>query len=106
MPKAIAADLDYLNVHLYPEKGKLREALQTLEGFAVGKPVLIEETFPLRCSAKEMDEFIEASRKHTAGWVGFYWGKPPEELRRSRKIKDALLLAWLDLFSKMARAEK
>jgi hypothetical protein len=33
------------------------EALRTLAGFAVGKPVLVEETFPLACSLKELEEF-------------------------------------------------
>ena len=80
------------------------EALKTLAGFAVGKPVLIEETFPLACSPKELEEFIEASGKHAAGWIGFYWGKPPEELRRSKTIPDALTLGWLELFEKKAKA--
>ena len=80
------------------------EALKTLAGFAVGKPVLIEETFPLACSPKELEEFIYGSKKHAAGWIGFYWGKPPEELRRSKEIGDALTLGWLELFEKRAKA--
>ncbi len=104
VPDKVAGDLDFVSVHLYPKKGKVDEALQTLAGFAVGKPVLIEETFPLACSPRELEDFIEASRKHAAGWVGFYWGKPPEELRRSRSISDALTLGWLELFQRKARA--
>jgi hypothetical protein len=73
-----------------------------LASFAVGKPVLIEETFPLACSPKELEQFIERSKKHAAGWIGFYWGKPPEELRRSKTIPDALTLGWLELFHKKA----
>jgi hypothetical protein len=69
----------------------------------VGKPVLIEETFPLACSPQELEEFIEESRKHAAGWLGFYWGEPPEELRRSRTISDALTLGWLELFQKKGK---
>lgn len=99
VPKEIAADLDFLCVHLYPETGKLDEALETLSGFAaVGKPVLIEETFPLQCSPEEFDTFLEKSAEHAAGWVGFYWGRPPEELRRSTTIADALMLQWLEVF--------
>ena len=77
---------------------------QDAGGFAVGKPVLIEETFPLACSPKELEEFIEGSRKHAAGWIGFYWGKPPDELRRSKTISDALTLGWLELFERKAKA--
>ena len=47
VPKTIAPDLDFLCVHLYPKSGKQAEAFETLAGFAVGKPVLIEEMFPL-----------------------------------------------------------
>jgi hypothetical protein len=104
VPGKVADDLDFVSVHLYPKKGQVDEALQTLAGFAVGKPVLIEETFPLACSPKELEEFIEGSRKHAAGWIGFYWGKPPEELRRSKTIPDALTLGWLELFERKAKA--
>jgi hypothetical protein len=36
--------------------------------------------------------------------IRFYWGKPPEELRRSKTISDALTLGWLELFEKKAKA--
>ena len=103
VPDKIAADLDFVSVHIYPEKGKRREALETLKGFAVGKPVVIEEMFPLRCSADELRDFIHASEKVAAGWIGFYWGKPPERLRGSGAIADALTLSWLELFQKEAK---
>jgi hypothetical protein len=104
IPTKIADDLDFVAVHLYPKKGKIDEALKTLAGFSVGKPVLVEETFPLACSPKELEEFIEGSKKHAAGWIGFYWGKTPDELRRSNTISDALTLGWLELFEKKAKA--
>src|SRR5215831_5914291 len=104
VPEQVAGDLDFVSVHLYPKKGKVKEALDTLAGFAVGKPVLIEETFPLACTPQELEGFIEGSRKHAAGWIGFYWGKPPEELRRSKEISDALTLGWLELFEKKVKA--
>ena len=59
VPKAIADDLDFLCVHLYPETGKVDEAIETLKGFAVGKPVVIEETFPLKCSREEFEDVPE-----------------------------------------------
>ena len=49
VPAQIASELDFLAVHIYPERGKLEAALETLRGFAIGKPVVIEETFPLKC---------------------------------------------------------
>lgn len=103
VPAKIAADLDFLCVHLYPEKGKVGQALATLEGFAIGKPVLVEETFPLRCSITEFDLFMSRSRKHAAGWLGFYWGKTPEELQGSKDIRHALMRLWLVYFQKNAK---
>ena len=102
VPEAIAGELDFLCVHLYPERGKLDEALTTLRGFAVGKPVVVEETFPLRCGAAELGEFLDRSREHACGWIGFYWGKTPRELRASGTIGDAMMLGWLELFQKAA----
>jgi hypothetical protein len=100
VPEKVAPDLDFVAVHIYPESGKLDDALETLKGFAVGKPVVVEETFPLRCSPKELDEFVDRAGPLAAGWVSFYWGKPPEELRRSKGFTDALLLDWLERFEK------
>jgi hypothetical protein len=103
-PAKVAGDLDFLSVHVYPKAGKVDEALTTLAGFAVGKPVLVEETFPLACSPRELEDFIDRSQKVAAGWIGFYWGKPPDELRRSRSAADALTLGWLELFEHKARS--
>jgi len=104
LPDKIADDLDFISVHLYPEKGKVDEALKTLEGFDVGKPVVIEETFPLKCSMEEFVQFIEKSKKGSSGWIGFYWGKPPEELRQAKTISGAMILGWLEYFQKNANS--
>jgi hypothetical protein len=98
----VTAELDFVAVHIYPEKGKIDNAIETLKGFNVGKPVIVEEIFPLKCSAKELDEFIDRATKDklAAGWVSFYWGKPPEELRKSKQLADAILADWLERFEK------
>jgi hypothetical protein len=106
VPDRITNDLDFICVHLYPAQGKVDEAVKTLAAFSVGKPVVIEETFPLKCSLEEFGQFVEASKPHAAGWIGFYWGKPPEELRRSKEIKDALMLGWLEFFEKKRPGHK
>jgi len=100
-PDKIAPQLDFIAMHLYPEAGKLDEALETLKGFAVaGKPVVIEEIFPLKCGVEEMGEFIERSKQHADGWIGFYWGRTPEEYRPPKTIPEALTLGWLEWFEK------
>jgi hypothetical protein len=102
VPRVVAGHVDFLSVHLYPESGKIEDALETLSGFAVGKPVVIEETFPLKCTSAELAGFIRTSKKSAAGWISFYWGKPPAELRRSRELKDAILLQWLEQFEQLS----
>jgi hypothetical protein len=105
-PARVAPELDFVSVHLYPAAEKLDEAVRTLEGFGVGKPVVVEETFPLRCSPAELGRFIDRAGPRAAGWIGFYWGRPPEELRRSRDVKDAMTVGWLDLFEREAKARR
>ena len=102
MPEKVATELDFVAVHIYPQAGKVDDALKTLKGFNIGKPVIVEETFPLKCSAKELEEFIDKATqdKLAAGWVSFYWGKPPEELRKSKQFADAILADWLERFEK------
>jgi hypothetical protein len=102
VPDKVAGELDFVAVHIYPESKKLDEALETLKGFAVGKPVIVEEIFPLKCSPKELEEFIDRAGPQAAGWVSFYWGAPPEKLRESKEFVDALLLDWLERFTKRA----
>lgn len=102
VPQEIAGDLDFVCVHLYPQAGKIDEALDVLAGFAVGKPVVIEETFLLKCSPQELEEFLDRSKQHAAGWIGFYWGQTPDELRNAKTIGEALTLQWLELFQRKA----
>lgn len=106
VPTKIADDLDFISVHLYPKSGQISEALDTLAGFAVGKPVVIEEIFPLSCSPGELEEFVDSSKKYATGWIGFYWGQPLDELRRSKKIADQMTVGWLEFFERKAQAEQ
>ena len=102
VPEKIVGELDFIAVHLYPERGKVQETMDTLSGFAVGKPVVIEEMFPLKCPFPEFERFLDKSRTTASGWIGFYWGKTPEECRRSKTIENALMLGWLEIFQKRA----
>jgi S-formylglutathione hydrolase FrmB len=104
IPEKIADDLDFIAMHLYPERGKLNEAVETVKGFAaVGKPVVIEEIFPLKGSPQEVAEFIEKSKSHASGWISFYWGKTANEYRQSGKLKDAIVAKWLETFVELGR---
>lgn len=82
--------LDFVSVHVYPETGKIEQALETLRGFAIGKPVLIEETFPLSCSAVDLKQFLLDSRSCACGWVGHYNGEPIGNLTGSSNREKSL----------------
>jgi hypothetical protein len=104
VPERVAPELDFLCVHLYPERGKVDEGLKTLAGFAaIGKPVLIEETFPLKAGIGEFARFIAESRKYATGHLGFYWGKTLAEYRAGTTIADAMMRDWLEFFEREAR---
>lgn len=100
IPDKVSEALDFISVHIYPEKNKIDEALATLKGFQIGKPVVIEETFALKCDRNQWRQFIDRTKADAAGWVGFYWGKTPDELKKANTIADAILLQWLEEFQK------
>lgn len=97
-PDRVAAGLDFLSVHIYPVQGKVGEAIRTLEGFSVGKPVVIEETFPLRCGPEEFEEFLQRSRATACGWISFYWGATEAECRADGTIPGAMMAGWIARF--------
>ena len=102
--KQVSENLDFASVHFYPNKGKVDKALTALAVYDIGKPLIVEEMFPLKCSLEELDVFIDSSRATADGWIGFYWGKTPEESRRSATLSDAVTAAWLEYFKNKADA--
>jgi hypothetical protein len=98
-PKKIATQLDYLSVHIYPKHGKLAEDLATVRGFDAGKPIVIEEIFPMNCSSAELLDFIKQSKPPATGWLSFFWGQTPDQLRDSTNLVDGITRNWLQLFA-------
>ena len=93
--------LDFVSIHVYPKKGEVAQALAALAAYHTGKPMVIEELFPLNCSVAELDAFIEGSKATATGWLGFYWGKTIADYKRQKgSIGDALTLEWLEYFVK------
>jgi hypothetical protein len=102
--RKVLDDLDFASIHLYPQGKKVKESLDVLKAFAAfDKPVLVEETFPLSCSMTEFEEFIDKSDKIAAGWIGFYWGETPDELKKSKTLAAAITRSWLEFFQKKAK---
>ena len=96
-------ELDFISVHIYPETGKVDEALKTLRRFDIGKPVVVEETFPLSCGTADERDFLLRSRGLAAGWIGHYPSEGLAELlalEKSGKLStgQSVYLSWLNLF--------
>ena len=92
--------LDFNSVHFYPKKGEVAKALIALKAYEVGKPLVVEEMFPLACTQEELIEFVDGSSGYVDGWISFYWGKTSKELRESKAndIGAAITANWLDRF--------
>jgi hypothetical protein len=94
----VGGPLDFVSVHLYPKAGKRDDDLAALRVYEVGKPLVIEEIFPLGASFEETEAFIERSRTHVDGWISFYWGKTIAEYEKAGDLKSAIVGGWLRRF--------
>jgi len=99
----VGEHLDFVAVHFYPEKGAVDEAIEALKAYEIGKPLIVEEMFPLKCSGDDLARFIEHSSSHADGWISFYWGTPAEQLRAKTNptIAEAITASWLERFQRM-----
>jgi hypothetical protein len=98
--------LDFVAVHFYPQKGEVEKALKALKAYEIGKPLVIEEMFPLKCGVDELAAFISKSADHVDGWISFYWGTTAEELnaKDNPTIGEAITASWLNRFREMSEA--
>ena len=103
----VGKQLDFVAVHFYPKKDEVDKALRALKAYEVGKPLVIEEMFPLACSVDELVEFMKESASHTDGWISFYWGTPAKALqaKKDATIGEAITASWLDRFRELRKSE-
>ena len=94
----VAGPIDFVSVHFYPQKGEVEKAVGALKVYDIGKPVVVEEFFPLKCSYDEAEQFIDETRPIVDGWISFYWGKTPAEYREVSDLKSTLIAGWLERF--------
>ncbi|PQO38307.1 cellulase family glycosylhydrolase [Blastopirellula marina] len=95
----VSQPLSFVSVHFYPEKGKIDKAVAALHVYDIGKPLVIEEFFPLKCSLDEADEFLRKSHPITDGVTSFYWGMTQQEYIAQGGMQAALIARWLERFS-------
>jgi len=105
---AVARHLDFVSVHFYPQTGEVDAAVAALGKYEVGKPVVVEEMFPMRCSSEELETFIRQSANHVDGWISFYWGATSESLesKTDQTLAEAITARWLKTFRELASDAK
>lgn len=97
-----ARHLDFVSVHFYPQTGKVKEALDALKVYDIGKPIVVEETFPLGCSLAELKEFMDGAEGVADGWISHYFGKTIGELRKDADLKGAMMADFLEFWRERA----
>ncbi len=100
---SVGEPLDFASVHFYPKAGEVQRALDALDVYRVGKPIVVEEIFPLSCSLEEAAEFID--KANVDGFTSFYWGKTIEQNEQAGDIKGAIIAKWLRYFREHAAAK-
>jgi hypothetical protein len=99
VPEYIAPLLDFVCLHIYPESGKVNEAVDVVKQFCLGKPLLIDESFPLKCEMKEFDRFLTAIQPMVNGVLGFYTDQVAEPRTDHHHIRNRAMHDWLQIFA-------
>lgn len=99
----VSGSLDFVSVHFYPEKNSVEKGIAALKVYDIGKPLVIEEFFPLKCSVEEAEQFLAEARPITDGVTSFYWGTTQEEYEESGTMQGAILARWLERFQALSQ---
>ncbi|MFZ5830348.1 MAG: GH39 family glycosyl hydrolase, partial [Planctomycetota bacterium] len=90
----------FVSVHFYPKKGEVDKALEALAVYDIGKPIVVEETFPLSCSIEELDAFIDGAAGRVDGWISHYFGHTIEEHAQGAEPGGRLTAEFLEYWRK------
>jgi hypothetical protein len=101
--REVSGPLDFVSVHFYPKRGDVVGALEALDMYKIGKPLVIEEIYPLNCTVDEAEQFIDRSQTFADGWISFYWGETIDENRRQNNLGHQMMGDWLTRFSARAK---
>jgi hypothetical protein len=98
----VCGPLDFVSIHFYPKDVAREDSLAALNTYDIGKPLVIEEIFPMDAGIEKTEEFIQASKVNVDGWMSFYWGKTIEENARKNDLSGALVSKWLTRFKALS----
>lgn len=92
--------LDFVSIHVYPSPNKLDKETAALAKYDLGKPLVVEEVFPLNCSLAELDKFIAATSDRADGWIAHYFGYTPAEHRAGAKPGGEAVAGFLEYWKR------
>jgi len=80
------------------------KALKAVGAYNIGKPLVVEEMFPLSCDIADLEAFVKGSRDFVDGYIGFYWGKSIVEYsKETDNLSSMITKAWLEYFQTKAK---
>ncbi len=100
----VAKHLDFVSVHFYPKAGEIEKTITALRVYDIGKPMVVEETFPLSCGIEELDQFIDGTDDVVDGWISHYFGKTIDEHKQGHELTDELVAGFLEYWRDKGRA--
>ena len=80
----VGGPLDFVSVHLYPKKDKLDDDLAALKVYEVGKPLVIEEIFPLSAGFEQTEALHRTLHKNSSTAGSASTGARPSPSTRRR----------------------
>jgi len=95
----VSENLDFVSVHFYPKHGEVEKAIEALGVYDIGKPLVVEELYPLSCSIEDVNTFIDGTRHIAEGYISHYLKQTPE-LRDDKLFQWVLTAEWLDYYKK------
>jgi hypothetical protein len=80
--------------------------MDALALYDLGRPIVIEETFPMECTLDEFDQFVDAANDRADGWVSHYFGHTPDEHRKGAEPGGEAVAKFLEYWERKGAAMK
>lgn len=80
--RASQVHADFDSLHMYPQDDNVLDRIQKVKNCKQeGRPLVLEETYlALRVSETTMEQWLDGTEDHTAGYLGHFQGQTPTEL--------------------------
>ena len=101
----VSGPLDFASIHFYPNTAPVQESLTYLRAYEIGKPLVIEEIFPLAAGIDKTAAFINASRSEVDGYISFYWGETIDQNKQKYDLGGAIQGDWQRKFKELGRRQ-